>query len=300
MNFQHTIADRISCSGVGLHTGSQVRLSIQPAETNTGIVFRRSDIPGCEPVRSVTENVMSTSFATTIGNGSMFVATVEHLMSAFHGLGVDNALVELDGEEVPIMDGSAASFVYLIRMAGLKRQTELRSFIQITKPIVVAESDKKAGLYPDDHFRVTYTIDYTHPMIKLQSYDYQHDPRLYESQIASARTFGFLAELNDMQSNGFASGGSLDNAVLVGDASVINESGLRYSDEFVRHKVLDAMGDMYMAGKPIIGHYLANKSGHGLNHDLMRKLASSPDCFEVVQLPQPMPLAADQSMARAE
>jgi len=288
MNPQLTLADRISISGGGLHTGKEVRISILPAKADHGIEFRRTDLPTSEPIKAITDNVISTTLATTIGKGHAFVATVEHLMSALHGLGVDNAIVEVDADELPIMDGSAASFVYLMRMAGLQPQSAPKRYIVIDKPIVVAEGDKRASLLPDGRFKVSYSIDYSHPMIQVQSYEYMHDPAAYELEISQARTFGFLSEYSAMKSNGFAAGGSLDNAVLVGNRSVLNQEGLRFQDEFVRHKILDAIGDLYMAGKPIIGHYSANKSGHALNNLLMRKLQKATSCWHEAELAMPV------------
>ena len=283
MVFQRTLNRSIGLQGVGLHTGKTVSMTIRPAHVDHGIQFVRSDLPGAAPLPADVEHVIATNFATTLGNDDFCVSTVEHLMAALAGLGVDNATVELDAEEVPIMDGSAAPFARQISWVGLRKQATSRKYMKITAPIHVSDGDKRAALHPSRDFRVSYTIEYDHPVIRTQHFRITLLNGKFEREIARARTFGFLQEVNLLKANGFAAGGSLDNAVVVGATRVLNSDGLRYPDEFVRHKVLDAIGDLFLLGMPVLGHLEARKSGHGLNHRLAREVLANADRWKVVE-----------------
>ena len=281
---QKTIRRSASIEGVGLHSGKTVRLTIHPAPAGRGIQFVRSDRPDAEPLPADVKHVVGTAFATTLGHDDFTVATVEHLMSALAGLGVDNATVELDADEVPILDGSAAPFAKLVREAGRRELAAARKYLVIDSPISVADGDKRATLYPSREFRVSYTIEFDHPVIRMQQFKLALQDGQYEREIAPARTFGFLHEVNMLKANGFAAGGSLDNAVVVGASSVLNSEGLRFPDEFVRHKVLDSIGDLYLLGMPILGHLVARKSGHDLNTRLSREVLLRPERWHVTEL----------------
>lgn len=286
MIYQHTIKRKISLKGVGLHSGKSVHLSLYPAPAGSGVRFTRSDLRGAEVLPADIHHVAGSSFATTISNSDFGVSTVEHLMSALAGLGVDNVMVKLDADEIPIMDGSSLPFVRAINRVGLREQAKLRKHLLITAPVSVADGDKRIALYPSRDFRVSYTIDYDHPVIRTQLYKISLSPKKYTEQIAKARTFGFLHEVEMLKANGFATGGSLDNAVVIGQNHVLNSGGLRYSDEFVRHKVLDAIGDLYLLGMPLIGHLVARKCGHGLHHKVARELLAHPNSWRVVEFDQ--------------
>ena len=288
MQNQHTLNVPVSCKGIGLHTGYEVSVTVKPAPPDHGIVFTRTDLPGKKRVRANYHNVGATSFATTLDGKDFFIATVEHLMSAFAGMGVDNALVEVTGDELPIMDGSSAPFACLFQSAGVAEQLKSRKYIQILRPIVVSESDRTAGLYPSNTFKVSFSIEFEHPVIKTQRFDIDgFNADYFITEIAGARTFGFLSDLNLLRDNGFAAGGGLDNAIVVGNYTVLNKGGLRYPNEFVRHKVLDVLGDLYLAGHPIIGQLVCKKSGHGLNHKLVKRLFEQKDAWRFVELDVP-------------
>ena len=281
---QQTLKAPISCKGIGLHTGHEVSLTVHPADVDHGIVFYRADKPGTASIRADFKNVGSTSFATTLNGGDFFISTVEHLMSALAGMGVDNALVEVKGNELPIMDGSSLPFAHLIASAGLTEQNKPRKYIQILRPVIVSEGDKIAGLYPASKFSVSYSIEFEHPMIKTQRYDADLTPEAYIKDIAWARTFGFLREINMMKANGLAAGGGLQNALVLGNYSVINKGGVRFPDEFVRHKILDAVGDVFLAGHRILGQLVCKKSGHALNHKLVSRMFEDRLAWRYVEL----------------
>jgi UDP-3-O-[3-hydroxymyristoyl] N-acetylglucosamine deacetylase len=283
MTFQRTIAAPVICSGIGLHTGSKTTVTIRPALPNHGIVFWRTDLPGKQRIRAHAERVGGVNFATTLTGDNFVIGTVEHLMAALHGHGVDNALVEVTGDELPIMDGSAAAFSCLIASAGLRVQNAPRRYLQVLKPVSISEGDKRAALYPADGFAVTYEIAYAHPVIKNQRFDIVVTPESFQSELAPARTFGFLNEVNMMRESGLATGGGLQNAIVVGNFSVLNDGGLRFPDEFVRHKALDAVGDLYLAGYPILGRLHAYKAGHALNHKLVMRLLEDKKAWRLVE-----------------
>ena len=259
-------------------------MTLHPADPDTGIVFRRADLGGTT-VAAHHDNVSATMLCTTLsdGNGTS-VATVEHLMSAFAGLGVDNVEVELDGPEVPIMDGSAAPFVFLVECAGLAEQAAPRKAIQVLKTVEVSDGDRSASLTPSDRFSVSVTISYDHPVIGEQTCYFEIDGDVFKREVCRARTYGFMRDVEMLRERGFALGGSLDNAIVLSDDKVINDEGLRYADEFVRHKALDCIGDLYLAGGPVIGHLDAFASGHSLNHRLLTALFDDDDAWRYVTL----------------
>jgi UDP-3-O-[3-hydroxymyristoyl] N-acetylglucosamine deacetylase len=282
MNFQRTLKKEVTCCSIGLHTGRKVNMSIKPAPVDSGIVFIRKDLPDAKPVRAEFNNVCDTTLATSIGNDGVTVATVEHVLSAFSGMGVDNATVELDSFEVPIMDGSALPFVDMLKEVGTDIQGKTKRLLVIKKPVSVKEGNGNAVLLPADEFKITYEIDFKHVAIGRQSYNMTFSDEKYEKEICAARTFGFLAEVEYMQAKGLALGGSLKNAIVLDEQKIINKEGLRFPDEFVKHKILDAIGDLFLLGMPIIGHFLAYKSGHRLNNLLLKELMRRNDCWEIV------------------
>lgn len=282
--YQQTIGTPVQCSGVGVHSGNIVHLTIRPAPANHGIRFVRTDLPGQPGVSAHFNNVVDTSLATVIGAEGCIVSTVEHLMAALAGMGIDNAVVEVDAYELPIMDGSAGPFTELIQSAGVQRQQGSKCFFKVNAPISLNDADKSVTIYPADHFRITCTIVYDHPLIGTQTCDFVIDRETFRQEICSARTFGFLHEVEMMKRYGLGRGGSLDNAVVIDGARVLNEGGLRFSDEFVRHKALDCIGDFSLIGMPIMGHIVTNKSGHAFNHAFLEKFFSEKTSWETCTL----------------
>ena len=281
---QRTLKNVIRATGIGLHTGEKILLTLRPAPVDTGIVFRRVDLPKPVELRARPENVTDTRLSTTLESNSVKVSTVEHLMSAFAGLGIDNVYVDLSGAEVPIMDGSAGPFVFLIQSAGIMEQTAPKRFIRIRKPIEVRDGDKWARFEPWDGFKVSFTIDFDHPIFRNSSQVATIDfsTTSFVKEISRARTFGFMSHLETLRQNGLARGGGLDNAIVMDDFRILNEDGLRYEDEFVKHKILDAIGDLYLLGHPLIGAFSAKKSGHALNNLLLRALVADRESWELV------------------
>jgi UDP-3-O-[3-hydroxymyristoyl] N-acetylglucosamine deacetylase len=282
MHLQRTLKKEIICSSIGLHTGRKVNMHIKPAAADTGIVFVRLDLPGSRPIPARFDNVSDTTLATTLGSDGVTVATVEHILSAFSGMGVDNAVVALDSFEVPIMDGSALPFVSMLKDVGTHFQGKTKKLLVIKKPVSVKEGDSNAILLPADEFKISYEIDFKHIAIGRQSCSISFSDEKYEKEICAARTFGFLNEVEYMQAKGLALGGSLKNAIVLDNQKVLNKEGLRFPDEFVKHKILDAIGDLFLLGMPIIGHFVAYKSGHRLNNLLLRELMLKEDCWEIV------------------
>jgi UDP-3-O-[3-hydroxymyristoyl] N-acetylglucosamine deacetylase len=280
---QRTVKNSIHCRGVGLHSGVKTSLTLLPAPPDTGIVFRRTDAAGAgAEIAANWKNAIDSALCTTLNNGEgLVVATVEHLMAAFAGAELDNVIVEIDGPEVPIMDGSAAPFVFLIECAGLREQDAPRRAIKILKPVTVGDASKSAALLPDHGFSMSFEIDFASRAVNRQDISIVFDSETFKSEIARARTFGFLQDLDRMRAAGLARGGSLDNAVVVSGDVILNEGGLRYTDEFVRHKLLDALGDCYLAGHPLIGHFRGQRSGHSLNRQVLEALFADPEawCF---------------------
>ncbi|AKU91346.1 UDP-3-O-acyl-N-acetylglucosamine deacetylase [Vulgatibacter incomptus] len=281
---QRTVKSKVSCTGIGLHSGTPITLSLCPAHTGTGIVFVRTDLPQHVEIPARAEYVVDTQMATTIGKDGVRVATIEHLMAALAGLGIDNCRVEVDGPEVPIMDGSAAPFVYLIRSAGIELQRAMKRFLVIRKPVTVKEGDKQATFLPASQFSVSFTIDFDHPLISNQSFRMDFSDRFFDREICRARTFGFYREVEMLKKMGLAKGGSIENAIVVDDFSILNPDGLRFPDEFVRHKILDSIGDVSLLGMPVIGHLVAHKSGHMLNHKLVTQVLGDPSTHDVLEV----------------
>jgi len=279
---QRTLINEVSCTGIGLHSGEKVNLTIKPAPDDHGITFVRNDLPGHPFIHAKSKNVVDTNLCTSIGRNGCRVSTVEHLMAAFFGLGIDNARVELDGPEVPIMDGSAAPFIFLLKDAGIRQQKTPKRFVLIKKPFKVSEGNKYVSVRPSNELKICYTIDFQHPLLKNQRYAMCFSGKEFVNEISRARTFGFLKDIEILWENGLARGGSLDNAIVIDEFRIINEDGLRYKDEFVRHKILDFIGDLAILGAPIIGHFQVEKSGHLLNQHMLRRLMESRNYWESV------------------
>lgn len=281
---QRTLKNVIRATGVGLHSGKKVYLTLRPAPVDAGIVFVRTDLEPEVQIPARAENVTDTTLCTALSAGGAKVATVEHLMSAFAGLGIDNAYVDVSAPEVPIMDGSAGPFVFLIQSAGIAEQNAAKKFIRIKREIVVREGDKEAIFLPHQGFKVSFAIDFDHPVFEGQSQTAMVDfsTTSFVKEVSRARTFGFMRDLEYLRANNLALGGSLDNAIVVDDYRIVNEGGLRYDDEFVKHKVLDAIGDLYQLGHSLIGEFRGVKSGHALNNQLCRALLAQPEAWELV------------------
>ncbi len=281
---QRTLKNAIRATGVGLHTGKKVLMTLRPAPADSGVVFRRTDLPAPAEVRAHAENVSDTMLGTTLCKGEARVSTVEHLLSAFAGLGIDNAVVELSAPEVPIMDGSAGPFVFLLQSAGIEELAAPKRFIRIKKSLRVTDGDKWAEFTPFDGFKVNFEIEFNHPLFKRRaqraSMDFSSTSFLKE--VSRARTFGFLRDLESLRRRNLALGGNLDNAIVLDDFRVLNEDGLRYEDEFVKHKILDAIGDLYLLGHGLIGEFSGYKSGHELNNKLLRALIADAAAWETV------------------
>ncbi|MBF0446063.1 MAG: UDP-3-O-acyl-N-acetylglucosamine deacetylase [Magnetococcales bacterium] len=283
MYLQRTLKNTIRCTGIGLHSGRKVYMSIRPASENTGIIFHRTDLNGALVPANVA-NISDTRLCSTVANSQGdVVSTVEHLMAAFAGLGVDNAFVDLDGPEVPIMDGSAAPFVFLIQCAGVVEQKLPKKWIRIKKKVTVKDGEKSASFEPLDHFKISFLIDFNHPIISQQGLEMDISETTFIKDVSRARTFGFLKDMEMLRSNGLAKGGSLDNAIVIGDFRILNEGGLRYEQEFVRHKIIDAIGDLYLLGHPVQGHFKGVRSGHALNNALLNSLLAQKDAWEFVE-----------------
>jgi UDP-3-O-[3-hydroxymyristoyl] N-acetylglucosamine deacetylase len=281
---QRTLKNSIRATGVGLHTGKKVLMTLRPAAVDTGIVFVRSDLTTSPHIRAHADNVGDTVLGTTLVKDGVRVSTVEHLLSAFAGLGIDNALVEVSAPEVPIMDGSAGPFVFLLQSAGIEEQRSAKRFIRIRRPLRAEDGRKWAQFLPFDGFKVNFEIEFNHPIFKRRSQRASMDfsTTSFLKEVSRARTFGFMRDLEMMRSRNLALGGSLDNAIVLDDFRVLNEDGLRYEDEFVKHKILDAIGDLYLLGHGLIGEFSGYKSGHALNNKLLRALLADPTTWEEV------------------
>jgi UDP-3-O-[3-hydroxymyristoyl] N-acetylglucosamine deacetylase len=282
---QRTLKNAIGCTGVGLHSGARVAMTLHPAPADHGIVFRRTDIVGGQAeIAADWRNVVDSQLCTAVANADgVLIQTIEHLMAAFAGLGIDNALVELNGPEVPIMDGSAAPFVFLIECAGIVELDEPRHAVVVNKPVSVGDNGKRATFAPAPGFAIDLTIDFANAVVARQEFAFDLADGAFKAELARARTFGFEDEISQMRKLGLLPGGSLDNAVVVSGAKVLNQDGLRYGDEFVRHKVLDCVGDLYLAG-PIIGRFEGLRTGHRLNNQLLRALFADPTATSVVPM----------------
>jgi UDP-3-O-[3-hydroxymyristoyl] N-acetylglucosamine deacetylase len=281
MDAQRTLRRAISCVGIGLHSGNKVQLSLKPAPTDFGVRFRRTDL-GDHEVPANVQHLRGIQLATALSRNAVSVETVEHLLAALVSMGVDNVLIELNSPEVPIMDGSAAPFVYLIQEAGIRQQATLRKYLKIVRPIALSRGDKRIALYPSDHFKVTYSISFDHPLLRHQSRTLRITEESFVEDIAPARTFTFLKDVEMLRQNGLALGGSLDNAIVLGESGVLNNA-LRFDDEFVRHKILDAVGDLALVGYPVIGHLVAHRAGHSLHTEFAVKILEATDCWRLVE-----------------
>lgn len=281
---QRTLKNVIRATGVGLHSGEKVFLTLCPAPIDTGIVFRRCDLPNVVEIAAKAENVGDTTLSTTLMNGDVRVSTVEHLLSAMAGMGIDNAYVDLSASEVPIMDGSAGPFVFLLQSAGISEQQAAKKFIRIKKTVQVEDDDKWVRFEPYNGFRVSFDIDFAHPAIKnkLQRAEVDFSTTSFVKEVSRARTFGFMNQIEQLRANNLALGGNLNNAIVMDENTILNEDGLRYADEFVKHKILDAIGDLYLLGHSLIGSFHAYKAGHALNNKLLCTLLDDNSCWEEV------------------
>ncbi len=301
---QRTLKNSIRATGVGLHTGTQIFMTLKPAPADTGIVFRRTDLPELIDIPAFAENVGETRLGTTLIQGEAKVSTVEHLLSAFAGLGIDNAIVEVSAGEVPIMDGSAGPFVFLLQSAGIAEQAAPKRFVRVKRSVEVRQGDKWARFDPYDGFKVNFEIEFDHPIFKRHSQKASMDfsTTSYLKEVSRARTFGFMRDLETMRKHNLALGGNLDNAIVLDDSKVLNEDGLRYEDEFVKHKILDAIGDLYLLGHSLIGEFTGFKSGHDLNNKLLRALLKDRSAWEELtfERPEQAPIAYAQPRALSE
>ncbi len=286
---QRTLKNVIKATGVGLHTGEKIYLTLRPAPVNTGIVFRRVDLEPAVEIRARPENVGETTLSTTLEQGGVRISTVEHLLSALAGLGIDNVCIDLSAPEVPIMDGSAGPFVFLLQSAGIEEQNAHKQFIRIKRTVMIEERDKWVRFDPFDGFKVGFTIDFDHPAFagRSQCASIDFSSTSFVREVSRARTFGFMNEIEELRARNLALGGSLDNAVVVDDYRILNEDGLRYEDEFVKHKILDAIGDLYLLGHSLIGAFSGYRSGHALNNRLLRALMADQSAWELVSFEDP-------------
>ena len=282
MHLQRTLRKEITCASIGLHTGRKVHMTIKPAPVDTGVVFVRKDLPNADPITADFKSVCDTTLATTIGSNGVTVSTVEHILSAFSGMGLDNAVIELDSFEVPIMDGSARPFVNMLKEVGTRSQGKSKKMLVIKKPVSVREGESSAMFLPSNEFKISYKIEFAHKAIGTQTYNMTFTDKHYEDHICGARTFGFLKEVEFLQAKGLGLGGSLENVIILDDQKIVNKDGLRMPDEFVRHKILDAIGDLFLLGMPIIGHFVAHKSGHRLNNQLLRELILDETSWDIM------------------
>jgi len=296
---QRTLAKPVRTSGIGLHSGKEVHLEIKPAPINHGIRFVRVDLPGHPSVTAQFNRVVDTSLATVIGSDGCIVSTIEHMMATFAGLSIDNARVELDSYEVPVMDGSAGPFTDLILDAGIRNLDVPRHFFVLREPIEAVDGEKSVVVYPSEVFKISCCIEFKHPLIGKQEYSIEVSDRVFAEEISRARTFGFVQEVETMKRFGLALGGSLDNAVVIDRDGVLNEGGLRFPDEFVRHKILDCLGDFSLLGMPILGHIVVRKSGHAFNHAFLEQFFTQKEAWETRWVPDscPMPAGRPESVA---
>jgi UDP-3-O-[3-hydroxymyristoyl] N-acetylglucosamine deacetylase len=296
---QQTLANAVSCAGVGLHSGQPVTLTLRPAAANTGVVFvNRTSKNGASLVASV-EHLVPTELCTAIKGNGFQVQTIEHILAALAGLDIDNVYVDLTAGEAPVMDGSAAHFVRLIRSAGTVRQSRRQSYLKMTRPLEVLDGTRRVRIEPSSTTKITYSIHYNHPLIQTQTYVYEHSTHAFECEIANARTFGFLQDVEALWARGLGQGGSLDNTIVLSQDGILNESGLRFSNEFVRHKILDLIGDFSLLGVPFIGHLIAECSGHALHTRLVKQILSHPDSWVLLNTDETVVASDSRSVMAA-
>ncbi len=294
MEFQQTVSAPIEFTGLGLHTGESVHLRILPAPPDSGLVFRRVDLDGFE-IEAVVKNVARVAYATTLMKQGVLISTVEHLLSSLYIFGVDNAFIEIDNLEVPILDGSALEFVDKITQAGLRRQSARRKYLRIEKSIEIIDRDRSIAVHPANRFQIHYSIDFDHPMIRRQVFDFDASPQVFAREVAPARTFGFFRQVEQLKKNGLVRGGSLENAIVLTDRGILNDI-LRFKDEFVRHKVLDGIGDLALIGKPLVARVVAHKAGHALHTHLVTRILRDPSCYSLKDFSQiQIPLSSSSS-----
>ena len=299
MRVQQTLANAVSCSGVGLHSGQPVTLTLRPAPADTGVVFVNRSGKGGASLAASVEHLVATELCTAISGNGFQVRTIEHVLAALTGLDIDNVYVEVDASEAPVMDGSAGHFVRLIRSAGTAPQSRRQPYLKITRPLEVVDGTRRVRIEPSSTTKVTYSIHYNHPLIQTQTYAYEHSVHAFEREIADARTFGFLQEVEALWARGLGKGGSLDNTIILSQDGVLNESGLRFANEFVRHKVLDLIGDFSLLGLPFIGHVIAERSGHAMHTRLVQQILNHPDSWVLLNADEPVTVSEPRSAMAA-
>ncbi|MCG3777799.1 MAG: UDP-3-O-acyl-N-acetylglucosamine deacetylase [Nitrospira sp.] len=288
MRLQQTLANPVSCTGTGLHSGKPVTLTLRPAPVNTGIVFVNTNSAKGAFLAASIEHLVATELCTAISGNGFQVKTIEHILAALAGLGIDNVYVDVNADEAPAMDGSSAHFVQLIQSAGILAQNRRQPYLKITRPLEVVDGNRRVRIEPSATTKITYSISYDHPLIQTQTYTYEHSAQAFEREIAEARTFGFLQEVEALWARGLGQGGNLDNTIVLSQDGILNESGLRFSNEFVRHKILDLIGDFSLLGLPFIGHIIAERSGHAIHTRLAQQILNRPDSWVVLNASEPI------------
>lgn len=288
MRVQQTLANAVSCSGVGLHSGQPVTLTLRPAPADTGVVFVNRSGKGGDSLAASVEHLVATELCTALSGNGFQVRTIEHILAALTGLDIDNVYVEVDAAEAPVMDGSAGHFVRLIRSVGIAPQSQRQPYLKITRPLEVVDGNRRVRIEPSSTTKITYSIHYNHPLIQTQSYAYEHSVHAFEREIAEARTFGFMQEVEALWARGLGKGGSLDNTIILSQDGILNESGLRFTNEFVRHKILDLIGDFSLLGVPFIGHVIAERSGHAIHTRLVQQILNHPDSWVLLNAEEPV------------
>ena len=299
MRVQQTLANAVSCSGVGLHSGQPVTLTLRPAPADTGVVFVNRSGKGGASLAASVEHLVATELCTAISGNGFQVKTIEHILAALTGLDVDNVYVEVDAAEAPVMDGSAGHFVRLIRSAGIAPQSQRQPYLKITRPLEVVDGTRRVRIEPSSTTKITYSIHYNHPLIQTQTYAYEHSVNAFEREIADARTFGFMQEVEALWARGLGKGGSLDNTIILSQDGILNESGLRFTNEFVRHKILDLIGDFSLLGVPFIGHVIAERSGHAIHTRLVQQILNHPDSWVLLNAEEPVAASEPRSAMAA-
>ncbi|MEQ1792387.1 MAG: UDP-3-O-acyl-N-acetylglucosamine deacetylase [Nitrospira sp.] len=299
MRVQQTLANAVSCSGVGLHSGQPVTLTLRPAPADTGVVFVNRSGKGGASLAASVEHLVATELCTAISGNGFQVKTIEHILAALTGLDIDNVYVEVDATEAPVMDGSAGYFVRLIRSAGIAPQSQRQPYLKITRPLEVIDGNRRVRIEPSATTKITYSIHYNHPLIQTQTYDYEHSVHAFEREIADARTFGFMQEVEALWARGLGKGGSLDNTIILSQDGILNESGLRFTNEFVRHKILDLIGDFSLLGVPFIGHVIAERSGHAIHTRLVQQILNHPDSWVLLNTEEPVAASEPRSAMAA-